>query len=185
MMKKENFILDLAQGLTRKEMAQKYGVSESTIARRKRQWGLVQKPRRLKTHEEYIQSLPSTVQCNDIYINDRTKISHECTQCGNIWDVTPNNIRNGQGCPVCAIASNSYKYLYIIKFSDGLMKVGVTNKPKMSRQFGEKYEVLSFLESADGTAGKLEQELLRFIRPWLLNTGRLKNGNTETYYAPT
>ena len=36
------------------------------------------------------------------YINNNTKIKHQCQICDHIWSVIPNNIKRGIGCPSCA-----------------------------------------------------------------------------------
>lgn len=35
------------------------------------------------------------------YIDARTKISHKCLSCGNIWKALPCNVLRGHGCPIC------------------------------------------------------------------------------------
>ena len=35
------------------------------------------------------------------YINNKTKILCECADCGNKWEVIPQNLLRGQGCPKC------------------------------------------------------------------------------------
>lgn len=36
------------------------------------------------------------------YIASKVKIKHECTKCGYQWNISPNDILHGYGCPVCA-----------------------------------------------------------------------------------
>lgn len=40
------------------------------------------------------------------YINARTKIKHRCLICCYCWNVTPHNILNGRGCPLCRNKKN-------------------------------------------------------------------------------
>lgn len=57
-----------------------------------------------KSHEEYISQV-NKVNCMikvlGKYINEYTKISHQCLKCNYIWDASPSNILSGKGCPVC------------------------------------------------------------------------------------
>lgn len=43
------------------------------------------------------------------YINARTKTPHHCTDCNETWDVTPNNLLRGQGCPTCGYKTRILK----------------------------------------------------------------------------
>jgi predicted nucleic acid-binding Zn-ribbon protein len=37
----------------------------------------------------------------DNYVNDRTKIKHQCVTCNHKWEPSPNNLLRGYGCPKC------------------------------------------------------------------------------------
>ena len=58
-------------------------------------------------HEEYLQRLydihGDKLKCLGKYINTKTKILHKCmkAECGFEWDVSPDSILQGYGCPVC------------------------------------------------------------------------------------
>ena len=57
-----------------------------------------------KTHEEYIEQVKKinpNIEVVGIYKNNRTKILHRCKIDGNEWEVIPNNILSGKGCPIC------------------------------------------------------------------------------------
>ena len=58
------------------------------------------------THSEYVKSVKN-LKGNEIsvlgqYVNTMTKILHLCNSCKLEWEIRPNNILNGQGCPICA-----------------------------------------------------------------------------------
>ena len=56
------------------------------------------------THEEFLEKLNkvnSNVEVLGIYVKAQTKIKVKCKICGNEWEVTPNNLLNGKGCPEC------------------------------------------------------------------------------------
>lgn len=74
-------------------------------------------------------------------------------------------------------------YLYLVFFPAlNLYKVGITNIPKRRfREFGFEHEVLSLLEGSYSHIEELEKYLLKFIKPYLYNSGQLTSGNTETY----
>ena len=57
-----------------------------------------------KTHEKYIQEvaeLHSNIEVVGLYINANTKILHRCLIDNHKWMTTPNNVLQGNGCPVC------------------------------------------------------------------------------------
>lgn len=86
-------------------------------------------------------------------------------------------------------ANTNYKksnIVYVFYFPELLLfKVGVTNcVERRSNSFMQKCEVLGFTEySTHQEAAKVERELLNSVL--LVNTGKLKNGNTETFTEPT
>lgn len=49
------------------------------------------------------------------YIDTKTKIKHKCSNCGNIYEQTPNAHLSGQGCPKC---SESHGEKFIRKYLD-------------------------------------------------------------------
>lgn len=58
-----------------------------------------------KTHFEYISEvklIAPNIEVIDKYINANTKIKHRCIICGYEWNVKPNSVLNGRGCPECA-----------------------------------------------------------------------------------
>lgn len=59
--------------------------------------------RKRKTHEEYVNEIIHfNVEVIDIYINARTPILHRCKECGYEWNISPDNVLHGYGCPRCA-----------------------------------------------------------------------------------
>lgn len=57
-----------------------------------------------KTHDVYVAEISKinpSIQVLGEYVNDRTKIRHR-HDCGHEWDVMPNSILRGYGCPKCA-----------------------------------------------------------------------------------
>lgn len=63
-----------------------------------------------KTTEEYIKEL-ATINKNIVvlgeYINAKTQITHKCLICDWEWDVTPEGLLCGHGCPQCSKRSKS------------------------------------------------------------------------------
>ena len=63
---------------------------------------------RKKTHEIYMTELkkknPYIVPLGN-YIDNKTKILHKCLKDGYEWEVRPNSILNGNGCPMCTLFS--------------------------------------------------------------------------------
>lgn len=60
--------------------------------------------RRRKTHAEYVKEVElknPNVEVIGIYRGNKIKIPHKCRIDGYVWDVAPNNILQGNGCPAC------------------------------------------------------------------------------------
>lgn len=56
---------------------------------------------RQRKPERYISNLPKTIKMVGNYISAHKKVKHQCLTCNNIWDVVPNSISKGNGCPKC------------------------------------------------------------------------------------
>lgn len=59
-----------------------------------------------KTHQQYLAEISdNNIQIEPIekYVNGNTNIHHRCKICKHEWDVRPNNILSGHGCPVCGV----------------------------------------------------------------------------------
>ena len=56
-----------------------------------------------KTHEEYVKEI-ANLNINVIhkYVNARTPILHKCKICNYEWNISPDNVLRGYGCPNCA-----------------------------------------------------------------------------------
>ena len=58
-----------------------------------------------KTHEEYVRDLKQAhpnIRVIGLYLGSKTKITHECLECGCFWDSTPSCVLRNNGCPECA-----------------------------------------------------------------------------------
>lgn len=57
------------------------------------------------THEDFVNNLKNinkNIEVLGIYTKSRDKIKVKCKICRNEWEVTPNNLLRGRGCPKCA-----------------------------------------------------------------------------------
>lgn len=78
---------------------------------------------RTKTHTKYVEELKEknpNIEVLGVYTKATTNISHQCKICGHIWDVEPNSLLQGTGCPVCAgrVCGRAPKYLNSIWSSE-------------------------------------------------------------------
>ena len=58
-----------------------------------------------KTHDDYVyqvNAIAPNIEVVGVYNGCTTKILHKCKVCGYEWNVKPNSILNGRGCPECA-----------------------------------------------------------------------------------
>ena len=63
---------------------------------------------RRKTNDYYarqVASLNNNIIALGTYISARTPILHRCAICGYEWDITPDNILRGHGCPMCSYSN--------------------------------------------------------------------------------
>ncbi|MED1404899.1 zinc-ribbon domain-containing protein [Bacillus mycoides] len=76
-----------------------------------------------KTHKQYVTELKEKhsgkIDIIDKYISSQQKIKHKCNICNNEWDVIPNNLLKGQGCPVC---ENAIRHIKSRKTNDEYVK---------------------------------------------------------------
>lgn len=143
-----------------------------------------------KTHEDYEASINYKVL--EPYINDRTKIKHECAE-GHQWFSSPNAILKGRKCPSCSITGFKPEqpailyYLKLTKGSDTYYKVGVTNRTLHERFSKEKGLNIKALSIEHFNIGKdaydKEQQILSQFKS---SRKTIKNflkggGNTELF----
>jgi len=121
------------------------------------------------------------------YKNTKTPIEFKCLKCSYIWKVSPASIFSGTACPVCAksgFKEDKPAATYCIYFKElDLYKIGITNNYKVRlKYFGYKPEIIFIREFELGKdARTLETQWLENIKEHLINTGKLKSGNTETF----
>ena len=148
-----------------------------------------------KEYKKQINNKPITVI--EKYNGARTKIKHQCKVCNHIWNVTPANIKNGRGCPVCSANKTAYeKYkdnptwiYYIFIPSKNLHKVGVSmecNGGTKGRYKQEPFEIEILQEKlfTDGyEAWKLEQKIIQNNKhlAWIPSEEEKFGGWTECF----
>lgn len=146
-----------------------------------------------KTHEQYEEQLferEIDFYPLEKYVSAKQPILHECLK-GHKWQVRPDDILKGRGCPTCSKAGFKYKEsatLYFVSFVFGeqtYYKLGITNKSLKDR-YGPEWSKLNmralwqlYFEKG-AKAFQIEQELLCKHSDYLVDTGALRRGNTET-----
>jgi len=144
----------------------------------------------LKTTEKYKMQIPEGIELLEEYKCSRTPIKHKHQICGNIWEVRPDDILKGRGCPVCAnrgFQSNKPGTLYFIHFPIlGLYKLGITNNlNKRLKNFNYTANIINTRTFELGsTARELERNLFIKFKSYLYNSEELSTGNTETLLDP-
>lgn len=147
----------------------------------------------LQTYKEELEARNISYKVCENYISARTPILHSCS-CGTVWNITPDNVLRGKGCPSCA----SYGFdptrtaiLYYIKVvsyhQEVYYKIGITNRTvedRFSRDKDKTIQILmqkQFLLGSDARAE--EQSILdkykshRITIPDFLKS----KGNTELF----
>lgn len=96
-----------------------------------------------KSHDVYVEQvmcINNNVIVMGQYINARTPIKHKCKMCGHEWDVTPDSVLHGHGCPVCAESNGekiikNYLCLHSIEFEQQYTFYGCKNKKSLRFDF--------------------------------------------------
>jgi len=150
-----------------------------------------------KTHEQYEQQLLDReidFYPLEQYIAAKKPILHACIK-GHEWNVRPDDILKGRGCPLCSTAGFKYDKpasMYFISLKDRgkiIYKLGVTNKT-LKERFGPEWVQLEmkcvwFLSFSTGyEAFEQEQKLKQKYSDYLVETNVLRKGNTETFSIP-
>lgn len=148
---------------------------------------------RSKSHEQYEQELISkgiVYKPLEAYKNRQTSILHECPE-GHQWETKPHNILHGHGCPICATHGFNPKkpailYFFSFTFNDlTYYKIGITSRTVQKRHSLENWDNIKVLWEVQFELGsearKAEREILIENKDFLVNTGALKTGNTETF----
>lgn len=68
---------------------------------------------RRKNHKDYVTEVENKVNNIEVlgtYVNAITPIRHRCKKDGNIWNISPNNLLRGYGCPICKVRENSLRF---------------------------------------------------------------------------
>lgn len=168
------------------EISDIIGRSRGAIEQKCKHLNLVSSYNKKKTTKSYKKELPSDIILLEDYVNDKTKINHKHLTCGHIWKVRPNNIISGYKCPICSCGYSKGipAFTYCIYFKDlDVYKVGVTNniKTRMAN-FGYKPEIIFIREFNNGNDALILEKLwLYHLKDYLVNTYKLKSGNTETF----
>ena len=71
-----------------------------------------------KDHQQYVEELNLTnnnIMVVGEYVNARTHILHKCLLCGNEWDVTPDSLLRGTGCPKCKTSLGEKKIAQLLE----------------------------------------------------------------------
>ncbi|HGD0580605.1 TPA: hypothetical protein ACH354_002268 [Clostridium perfringens] len=96
-----------------------------------------------KTHEEFVceisEKYGDKYEILGEYINNRTKILVRHNKCGYGWEIKPNNLLSGQGCPVCRKKESNQKKT---KTHEEFIK-------EIKDKYGDEYTVLGEYKGAN------------------------------------
>ena len=150
--------------------------------------------RQTKTNKQYVQELlVKNIKYTPIepYVNARAKILHECIE-KHQWKITPSDILNGYGCPICASygfnpdAPATLYYIHISKSNLEYYKIGITNK-SIKKRFGLDMQYIKVIQETLYDVGfdarAEEQRILKKYSKFRQNIPELltSGGNTELF----
>ena len=145
------------------------------------------------SNTEYLNKLLKinpTIIAVENFISICTPILHKCLACENEYKVSPQSKLRGRGCKYCdtpgGIRLDKPGVTYLVYDKERkLFKIGITGKNLIDRMkdIGIKnYEILVVRKFNTGKEARdLERQWLFSVKGFKLNTGLLKNGNTETF----
>ncbi|EKE9508517.1 GIY-YIG nuclease family protein [Escherichia coli] len=157
------------------------------------------------SHEEQIAAIAKVnpdVEVLGEITGNKTKVSCRCKICGSEWHVTPNDIKNGRGCPKCAkfgFLSHDCGKLYIMVDDlevPTMMKIGVSIKEnerrnrvlKSAHKAGVRIPELHVVKTWDGSTEKiqkLESDVHKYFINYKINFPVKFDGSNEFfYYSP-
>lgn len=149
-----------------------------------------------KTTDQYKKELKikcPTMICLGEYKTNRIPILHKCLKCDKEYKCTPVYKLQGDGCKYCGTSTNTgnipankkgITYLvYIPKYD--LYKIGVTSKTVKERMSDNRLSEYDLILEHKFDLGKdaiiLEKVWKENLKEYLVNTGLLQSGNTETF----
>ena len=74
-----------------------------------------------KSHNVYVEQVKNinkNILVLDSYIGAKIPIKHKCTICGHEWNVLPDSILDGHGCPRCIISNGENSIQEYLKLND-------------------------------------------------------------------
>lgn len=124
------------------------------------------------------------------YINTTTPILFKHLTCGHTWEIMPEYIMKGVGCPKCVnfgFKSDKPAILYFLKVSKDsrvVYKIGITNNTVQSRYSAEEreyFEVLWQKQFNKGLDARGDEQFIlgKYLKYKVHNFKALKSGNTE------
>ena len=146
----------------------------------------------LRTHSQYLLELSKvhpTLEVLGNYVGSHVNIDHKCTVCKTISSVSPYSKLDGHGCGICNISNgidpNEPGIVYLVYFYNiDLYKYGITGRTTKIRNKVHKlkYHIIFERHFKLGIkAMQLEDIWSKNVQHLKINTGLLKNGNTETF----
>lgn len=194
----ENKLIEyIEQEHTSKDISSELGRSIKSIQHKRTRLGIALKnTSRLKTNKQYILEL-SQVNSNFIalekYVGNRIPILHKCLLCNSEYKSTPETRLVGRGCNICSHKDNSgsipldkpgITYLvYIPRYK--IYKFGITSKTINERMLDNNIPIYDNILERRFDLGidaiNLEKLWKSNLSKYLVNTGKLKTGNTETF----
>ena len=150
-----------------------------------------------KTTGQYIEDLRSVhgdkYHLVGDYLGIQTKTPHLCGQCDKTWDVMPNNLLDGKGCPNCANTGfdpSKPAICYYLRVSSPvfgeLYKIGITNLSVKKRFTNDDLQKINTVKTWEfdvgGDARDMEREILaQHSDDRYTGEPVLANGNTELF----
>lgn len=149
---------------------------------------------RLNSHEDFLRKVPEEYTARydmsrTAYEGLYTPVSVSCKLHGE-FKVKPCDIYCNVGCPECSTSGFNKKrpaYVYILKTSCGIVKIGVTNRApekrarRVSISSGKEFSVAYSLRVDGATAITLEKEMLKDLRQAYSSPLKVYDGSTESF----
>ena len=153
--------------------------------------------KKTKTTEQYIEELRSVrgdrYRIVGDYLGTRTKTPHHCNQCNETWDIMPDSLLQGKGCPTCSergFDPSKPAICYYLRVSSPvygeLYKIGITNNSVEKRFSNDDLWKITILKTYAFKTGSDARDMEYKIKKQYAGdryTGEpvLVSGNTELF----
>lgn len=139
---------------------------------------------------EWLSENKPTITALNEYVNTHTAIRHECSE-GHTWSAKPHDVKQGTGCPQCAVIKTDNDAIYVFELRDDLGWTGIYKTGLTSWRLGDErirvgnhrngtdYRIVALIRTTKGDARNIEKAILDSGEPVTDLPETFVDGRTE------